>query len=298
VLLFVKVQRADVRRTPLYSVLPAGKDEYGNPVQIKTYISRTQVEFNASIQAVDLATGKIFNQIRIAAAPERQNASPLGQPEFPSDTEVLELATAKATEKVHRMLLPWTEQRKLIFYDDKDYGMKEAYRRLQLNDAPGALRKSLEALAAAKADKAKDKYLGRTNYNVGMCYFIQGDYPSALPYLQAARETNPKHRIFEGAETECLRAKRLAEEMTRVDARSAKVELDPGSASTPAGSALAGSALAGSAPAGSALAGSAAPRPAAGTAEERLVKLEALLKKGLISPEDYKAKKAQILSEL
>jgi len=281
VLLFTQVIRADVKRIPLSKTTPGWTDKKGtyHPAET-TWTSKTQVDYNASIQAVDLATGRIYAQKRIAVSPSREASSDKGQPEYPSDTSVIEDAVAQATASVHQMLLSWTEQRKLIFYDDKDYGMKEAYRRLQLKDTAGALAKSLEALEAARKDNAKPKYLGRTHYNVGMCRFIQGDYAGALPFLRAARETDPDHKIFAGAEAECLRAKALAEEMTRVDARSAKVEIDLPRAAESAAPAP-------------------APKKAEGpSVEERLERLEALRKKGLVSPAEYKAKKAEIMKDL
>ncbi|BDU71613.1 SHOCT domain-containing protein [Mesoterricola silvestris] len=281
VLLFVKVQRSDVKHIPLQKTDAAWTDKKGeyHPA-VTTYTSKTQVEFNGSIQAVDLASGRIYSQQRIAVSPSREESSTQGRPEYPSDTEVREMAVNMARDQVHKMLLSWTEQRKLIFYDDKDYGMKDAYKRLQLQDGRGALAKSLEALQAAQADpKCKPKYLGRTNYNVGMCQFILGDYAAAVPFLKAARETDPKHKIFANAESECLRAVGLMQEMSRVDARSAKVELAPPRAEP-----------------------ARAPEPVAtkpaASAEDRLTRLEALRKKGLISPEDYKAKKAEIMKDL
>jgi len=279
VLLFVKVQRQDVKHTPLRSTAPSWTDKKGKyHPSVTTYTSKTQVEFNASIQAVDLASGRIYSQQRIAVAPSRETSSDQGQPQYPSETEVIEMAIGLARTQVHQMVLPWNEQRKLIFYDDKDYGMKDAYKRLQLNETPSALQKSTEALNAAKGDPAASpKYLGRTNYNVGICHFILGDYRSALPFLKAARETAPDHKIFAAAEAECQKALGLAQEMTRVDARSGRVELDLPKANNPA-----------------------SPGKAQGSSsvEERLMKLESLKKKGLISPQEYKEKKSQIMSEL
>jgi hypothetical protein len=283
VMLFVKVNRLKAKHLDLQATAPAWTDKEGNVhPAVTTYTSKTQVEFNASIQAVDMATGRVFTQQRIAVAPALERSSTQGRPEFPSDTDVLELAMGSARTQVHRMLLPWTEQRKLIFYDDKDYGMKEAYRRLQLNDAGGALAKSLEALEAARADpKVKPKYLGRTNYNVGMCHFIKGDYQAALPFLKAARGTDPSHKLFAAAESECLRAVALQEEMTKVEARSIQVDPGPGAASPRVEPATTS-------------------KPAAGadSVEERLRRLEDLRRKGLLTPEEYREKKAQILKDL
>jgi len=273
VLLMVSVHNLKVTRIPSRSTKAEWKDGQGkvHPA-VTTYTTKTQVDYSASIQAVDLASGRVYSQQRIAVAPSRERSAEGSQPEYPSETEVREVAIDQARTQVHRMLLPWTETRKLIFYDDQDYGMKDAYKRLKLKDTLGALARSREALAQAKADaKVRSKYLGRTNYNVGICHFILGDYASALPYLRAARETDAGHKLFREAAEECERAIQLGEEMARVADRSAAL---PASQSV-------------------------APQPkAGGTVEERLERLESLRKKGLISQGEYDKRRAEILAEL
>ncbi len=276
VLLMVSVHNLKVTRTPSRSTKAEWKDSKGkvHPA-VTTYTSKTQVDYSASIQAVDLATGKVFSQQRIAVAPSREQSSEEGQPEYPSETDVREMAIDQARTQVHRMLLPWTETRKLIFYDDREYGMKDAYKRLKLKDVFGALSVSQKALAQAKADPhARPKYVGHASYNMGICHFILGDYTSALPYLRAARETDAEHKIYREAASECERAIQLSEEMARVEKRSVRLNPVGSSAIT--------------APAGS----------PSGTIEERLERLNGLLKKGLITQQEYDKRRAEILSEL
>lgn len=289
VLLFVKVFNMKTSYVPLSRTTEGWSDKKGvyHP-PVTTYTSKTQVDFSASIQAVDLGTGKIYGQKRIAVAPTREATSDQGRPEYPSETEVREIALSMAKLEVRRMLLSWSESRKLIFYDDKDYGMKEAYKRLMLKDYEGALAKSTEALTQAKADpKLSPKYLGRTNYNVGMCQFILGDYDASLPYLRAARETDPSHKIFMESAEECERAIKLRDEMSQVDAKSARIELEaPKQSEAPA-------------PSSSKATGEAkASASDASTAEQRLEKLDKLKKKGLITPQEYKQKRDEIMKEL
>lgn len=276
VLVMISVHNLKVTRIPHSSTKAEWKDSKGkvHPA-VTTYTSKTQVDYSASVQAVDLATGRVFSQQRIAVAPSKEQSSEDGQPEYPSETEVREMAIDQVRTQVHRMLLPWTEVRKLIFYDDRDYGMKDAYKRLKLKDVLGALAASEKALAQAKADsKARPKYLGHAHYNVGICHFILGDYTSALPYLKAARETDAEHKIYREATSECERAIQLRDEMARVEKRS--VKLVP-SVSEP-------DAAPGANP--------------NGTIEERLERLRGLLKKGLITQPEYDKRKAEILSEL
>nr|WP_320133811.1 CsgG/HfaB family protein [uncultured Holophaga sp.] len=276
VMLFVKVQHLEVKHIPTSSTSAGWKDKKGNyHPPTTTYTSKTQAEFNASVQAVDLASGKVYAQRRIVTTPSLESHSDQGRPEYPSDASVTELAIGQATREVHQMLLSWTEGRRLTFYDDKDYGMKEAHKRLKLGDPEGALQLSLEAVRAARADSdAKPKYLGRTNYNAGICHFILGSYPEALPFLSAAREADPDNRIYATAKLECEKALKLMEEMSRVEARS-----------------------------GGPRAGRREERASrsgqeAGNLEERLQRLDKLRSKGLLTPEEYKAKKAEIMKDL
>lgn len=271
VLLVVKVHRDEVRHTPLTEKKEGGKDKDGKVLPpVITYISKTQVEFNASVQVLDLATGRVYTQQRMVATPSQENRAKDSKPEFPSDGAVRELAIQEATTQVVRMLLPWTERRKLIFYDDSEYGMKDAYRRLKAEDAAGALAKSREALAAAKADpKGKPKFLGRTLYNLGMCHFILGQQEEALGFLRAARETDLDLGIYKEALAECERALQLAQAMRQVDARSGITP--PAKGAEP---------------------------PAGNGAEERLRRLEDLKRKGLLTEEEYRTKRAEILKEL
>jgi hypothetical protein len=100
-----------------------------------------------------------------------------------------------------------------------------------------------------------------------------------MPFLKAARENDPKHSIYERAEKECLEALKLEEAMRKVDAKTAKVVLEPSQADPPR-AAVVDQAKAGN------------------SVEERLQKLEILKKKGLISPQEYEKKKAQIIDEI
>lgn len=273
-LLMVNVHHLKVSRTPHRSTKPEWKDSKGkvHPA-VTTYTSTTRIDYSASIQAVDLASGRVYSQQRIVLDPSRENVSEEGQPAYPSESEVREAAIEEAVLQVHRMLLPWNETRKLIFYDDREYGMKDAYKRLKQKDTLQALAASEKVLAAAKADKnVRDKFLGRANYNLGICHFILGDYGTALPYLRTARETDPDHKIFREALRECERAIQLAAEMARVEARSAA-----STAVLPAGQ---------------------APQSAGGTIEERLEQLDRLRKKGLITQPEYDKRKAEILAEI
>ncbi|WP_005037949.1 CsgG/HfaB family protein [Holophaga foetida] len=272
VLLLTKVHQYKVTRTPLKETRHFKKD--GKQEVRVTYTSKTQADFSASVQAVDLATGKVFAAQRIVANPTLTHTSNEGQPDYPSDTEIREKAFQSALTTVRRLLLPWTEVRKLIFYDDKEYGMKEAHRRLKAKDYPGALTQAQDSLKQAKADpQAKPKHLGRTSYNVGMAYFILGDYDSALPYLFAAQNTDAENGIYREARADCERAITLMKGMAEAEAKGAMMN------------------------------GGSLPTKATSTEpqlspEERMERLDRLRKKGLISADEYNQKRNAIMNEL
>lgn len=273
VLLLTKVYNFKITRTPLRDS-HRSKRKDGSEKVWYTYTSKLQADFSASIQAVDLATGKVFAAQRIVANPVLTRTSGDSQPDYPSETEIREKAFQPALTTVRRLLLPWTETRKLIFYDDKEYGMKDAHKQLQAENYPGALTKAKDSLNLAKADpEAKPKHIGRTSYNVGMAYFILGDYDSALPYLQAAQTTDVENGIYREARVDCERAITLMKNMADAEAKGA--QMNGGSLPTKAN----------------------ATEPQA-SSEERLERLDRLRKKGLISAEEYNQKRNAILNEL
>ncbi len=271
-LLMLKVHAQNVRHDRSKKSSES-KDKEGKVTVTTTYTSRTYLDFVVSVQGVDTATGKIYSARRIALDPSKENSSRDGYPEYPSEQDLKESAFRQARTEVVRMLLPWTERRKLIFYDDKDYGMKEAYRAVEAQDYPEALRRAQASVVRAKADpKAGSKYNGRTQYNLGMCHFILGDYDAALPALKSARLTDPDNGIFRESVSECERAMALRAEMAQVDTRSAGFQKTP----TPGPVASDG-------------------KP---TVEERLQRLKSLFDKGLIDASEYSARKAELLKEL
>lgn len=270
VLMVVKVHRDEARETTSREVREGGKDKQGKELPpVVTHIARTQVEFIASVQAVDMATGRVFNLQRYTAAPSAEARLKDKRPDFPSATLLREQALGEVATQMVRLLVPWTERRKLIFYDDQDYGMKAAYRLLRSGDARGALERSREALAAAKANpRCEPKHLGRVHYNLGMCHFILGQRAEAQGYLKLARDLDAGNGIYQEALAECQRAEALAADVQQAVQRGEALSASP---ETP----KAGSSL-----------------------EDRLRRLDDLHRKGLITEEEYRAKRAELLKEL
>lgn len=273
-LLNVKVYHYKVTRTqPRETLITKDKKDKDKEIKQTVYGAKIQAEFSVSVQAVDCATGKIYAAQRVVADPFLVNKSVDAQPDHPSETEVREKAFATAKLQVRRMLLSWTEPKKLIFYDDQEFGMKEAYKRLKAKDYPGALGKAQESVKLAQQDPQKrPKFLGRTAYNLGIAHFILGDYEAAQPYLKQAREIDVENGIYRQALEECDHAIQLMRSMSQA--------ADPGAA------ALAPKAEAPKAEGG---------KP---SLEDRLERLDRLKQKNLITPEEYQKRREELLKEI
>lgn len=234
----------------------------------------TSLDFSATVQVVDLSTGRVFGAQRLEDAPSLSNSSYDGIPAYPRDAEVRRLAFETAKVRVLRMLLAWSEVRKLTFFDDEVFGMARAHQRLKAGDVRGALDLALEGLEQSRRDKGqKPKYYPRAEYNVGIIRFIQGQYEEALPALRAALDMQPDASIFQTAVKECQEAIALQEGLRRAEQRSEPAPPRPEA--------------------------KAEPRPAEKASPEvRLQKLQELYKKGLLDKKEYEAKKAEILKEL
>ncbi len=275
VLVIVNVNRSDLSRNQ------STKEERSTDYKTKQETIRhkrasiTSLDFSATVQVVDLSTGRVFGAQRLEDTPSLSNTSYEGFPAYPRDSDVRRLAFETAKVKVLRMLLAWSEVRKLTFFDDEVFGMAKAHQRLRSGDVHGALDLALEGLDQSKRDAGqKAKYYPRAQYNVGIIHFSLGRYEEALPYLRAALDMQSDASIFQTALKECQEAIDLQAALRRSERRSepAPARAEPKPVLTVA--------------------------PAKASPEERLQKLQELYKKGLVDKKEYDAKKAEILKEL
>ena len=280
-LVIVNVNRSDLSRNQ------STKEERSTDYKTKQETVRlkrssiTSLDFSATVQVVDLSTGRVFGAQRLEDTPSLVNTSYDGWPAYPRDPDVRRLAFETAKGKVLRMLLAWTEVRKLTFFDDSIFGMDRAHERLKAGDLRGAQELAETGLAQSKQDKGqKPKYYPRAYYNLGIIRFAQGQYDEALPLLRTALDMQPDASIFQTALKECQDALALQDALRRVEARS-----EPAPAAAPP------------APVSAEPAPAAKPDPK-GSPEARLQRLQELYKKGLLDKKEYEAKKAEILKEL
>lgn len=278
VLVIVNVNRSDVSRNQ------SSKEERSTDYKTKQEVVRhkrtsiTSLDFSATVQVVDLSTGRVFGAQRLEDTPSLSNTSYDGYPAYPRDSDVRRLAFETAKVKVLRMLLAWSEVRKLTFFDDETFGMAKAHQRLKAGDTRGALDQALDGLEQSKRDKGqKPKYYPRAHYNVGIIHFIQGRYEEALPFLRTALDMQPDASIFQTALRECQEAVDLQEALRRSERRTEPAPPRPEPKPTTA---------------------TASPATGKASPEERLQKLQELYKKGLLDKKEYETKKAEILKEL
>jgi len=292
VLIFVDIPRYQVRQK---SLREDWKDKNG--YVHRNYISRTQAFAKGQVRAVDLATGKIFKATSIKAEPLLENRSTDDCcPEFPSEFDLQDVAMNQLVGQAHRLFLPWTEMTDVYFFDDKDCDLKVAHGFMKSGNVDVALQQSLANLESCEAkQKIKDKTLAHAHHNVGIAHFATGEFDRAVEHLSAAQRIKSAD-IHTEAIGECLRAKALADEMQKVEDQMA---LDEGLGNLRTVGAPAGTDGKQTSPA---KAPAASPdmkggKPAA-SLEERLQKLNTLLKQGLITQKEYDSKKAELLKEL
>jgi len=296
-LIFVNLQRNKVDQQQLRD--PRTYTDRQGYQHIK-FISRTQAFVKASIQTIDLATGRIFQAITLEANPLQENETfDRCCAEYPPESELQDRAMRQIIGEVHRQFLPWSEVKQLYFFDDKDCDLKVAFSYLKGGNIQEAARQSEANLEKCKQlPKNKEKVLARATYNLGMSLFLQDEYDRAMTYFAEAQRIKTMDITVE-AMTEVNKAQSLAAAMQRVEERMA---LEASLGATP--TRVATSARPGTAPASGAKApvkalGKAADAPAAASSpEDRLRKAEDLFRKKLITKAEYDAKRAEILKEM
>jgi curli biogenesis system outer membrane secretion channel CsgG len=283
-LIIVSVNSCSTQKLPLFS----DRQLYSG-VQ-RTFISKTRASLEGSVRVVDLSTGKILGSHNFESKPERSNSSTSGEPEFPPDDEVKDAAMQAVKLQIHAMFFPAADQVDLPFYDDKDCDLKEEYDLFSKGDKDGALRTADNNLEACKAAHKKDKSLARAFYDAAVLHCVLNQYDKAAELFTGAID-NKGADVVAQATAACQRARAGSEKLAAYESRQASIptpqpivaQADP-PPSQPAGTKSTNS----SEPAA----------PGQPTVEERLKKLDTLLKRGLITKKEYDEKRAKILKDL
>ena len=220
-LVFVKTQRCATQKDTLTDTETRYNAQTKTNYNVRVYISRTRAFLKASIQTVDLATGRIFSARSLDYSPEQRTQSYDGYPDAPAEFDVLDSAIRSAVTDVHRMFLPWSEKTELVYYNDKDCGLKDAFDLLKNGDVGGATQLSEKNLQNCKSDpKIKDKVLGHAYYNVAMGHLIRDDHDKALESFREAARLRPGD-IVAKAMGDCQKAKDMKLAMQQIEEKAA-----------------------------------------------------------------------------
>ena len=292
----------------VYSCSPEQKSLYqdeqafGGGVH-RVFISRTRFNLEGALKIVDLTTGRVLGSHNFESKPEQQNTADNGQPEFPDADVLKDQAMQEVKAQISAMFFLSADTKNLLFYDDKDCGLKEVYELMHRGDASGALSLSLSNLEACKSGAKKDKTLARAYYDAGLLSCIRGDYVRAKDLFNQAMQSKGADAVAETS-SDCNAAQSGAASVKSYLARVAQIPAPTPLESAPASASSTGSSsgpqkIANANPPSSPIAGGDPPSGAGPlSVEDRLKKLDELLKKGLITRKDYDAKKAEILKDL
>jgi tetratricopeptide (TPR) repeat protein len=263
-----------------------GKDQQNLGTDKKGHTSYNYVvqeTVSGSVRAVSLTTGQVLASQRFEGS---GNAQASGG--FPDPAIALKDAEKNAAFSVHKLLLPWNETKHIVFYNDSQCDLKMAAGMLKSQDLDGALAQSEKNLAGCPASpKVKPSTVAHAYYNLGVLQFMKDDFDTALTNLNKALELDDS-KIYTDAIADCKRAKQLS-----VALNDSPKDLNPQvsndnfkplpkatrSAGTPAGD----------------VKKPVLPPSATPSTAERLSTLDDLLKKKLITQEEYNAKRTQIL---
>lgn len=290
-LILVRVQRCAVEKQHL--------TDKGTTLSGKTvyeYISRTSGWFKGTVRVTDLTTGKIFKTQTIEASVRKENSGDVRWPEYPSEFAVRDAFLDDATRQVHRMFFPWHERKELYFFNDDECDLRSAYELMEIGEIDSAAERSEENLEKCKTADVKRKFLARAYYNLGMTRFLQSRFDEALDLLKTAHGVKSGDIISESI-AECRRAQRLSERMAELD-ESGGFELPSAGGSGGVRQASAGEPSREGRSRRRAAGGASGAGGGSASIKERLQKVESLHDQGLITDEEYQAKREEILEEI
>jgi len=249
---------------------------------IHTNHAISTIHLRGSLQTVDLETGRIFSASPIVQDFTLENQADERFPEFPPDRAVRQPAIANAAANALTMFVPWNEQKRLYFFDDKPCNLGAAYSLLKAGDFQGTLHMSIDNVETCKrSPNVKESTLAHAYYNAGLAYLLVNDHEHAMEYLEQSAKLKGGD-IVEQTITETQNAVQLEAEMQQVVEKTEQFEQSQGA---PANQQMEADRVS---------QGS----PASRSVEERLRQLDSLLGKGLISKQEYEEKRRDILKDL
>ena len=205
----------DVRRCTVETKFSEDEAKAADGRAEKTYRMRARAFLDFALPTVDLTTGAALGDRPFSYSGEKREdfASRDGYPDAPAALEMLDEELDEAIERIRRLFLPRTEAINTLFYDDRDCGLRDAYRALRRGDLRRALAVSEQNLASCeRKPNVERKLLARAHYNVGIAHLLRRDYDAALAALHTAEQLRSSGIMREGIAT-ARKAKEMAASM-------------------------------------------------------------------------------------
>ena len=247
---------------------------------VRTFNSSLITHVRGALQAEELSTGRVFTTIPLDMDPAVSNHSTEKQPEFPSASAARDAAVLQAAQTVSQALLPWTETRSVYFFNDKECNLSDAYKLFKSGDIAGALKLAQDSVEPCKTwPKAKDTNQAHVLFDIGVAQLALGRPQEALDTLQQSEQVKGGFMVKDTISIvrDTLRVSAAYQQALADSAPFQQPEVTPAAQPAPVLPARAA---------------------ASGTVEDRLKRLDSLLKQGLITQQDYDAKKAEVLKDL
>lgn len=291
-LILVTVDDCSQEKSPTHS---DQRNVLNNQV-VRTFISTTRYTLEGSLRVVDLTTGQIKGSHNFESKQQKQSTATDGQPEFPEADDVKDMALQDAGRQIHNMFFDWAETPQVIFYDDKDCGLKQVYEMYKGGDINGAQQMADKGVEQCKSEAKKEKALDRASYDSGLLLCLQKHYAKSSELFASAMQGKGADAA-PGTSAICQRAQSGDQQVQAHDQLMAQLP-DPQPISSQAASAPAPRAESQSFQPSAASKVAAPAASATMPVEQRLKQLDDLLKKGLITKKEYDQKRATILATI
>lgn len=157
-----------------------------------TYMSRTSVNLHVVVYFYDKNSSLLLKQESWNLSSCKENRSNERQPPTPQEEDVQKMVFEELSDKINRLIFPWVDNVGILFMNDRSFGIKEAYKKLQEGDIDSAFTKSKAILRnCINSPKVGKRALAHAYYNVGVLYLVKGDYEKALENLSEAKRIRP-----------------------------------------------------------------------------------------------------------
>ncbi len=221
-LIRVRVTECDSERTPSsrYVDRKVGKGDDAKTIKVKILRSTTRFRLVFSVNVTNLATGLTYAAETFSHSRSDHNESEHRQPDYPSVGPLKDSALGSAVSEVSKLLFPWTEVKKITFFNSvkQTCNLKLAHLALVSGDKERALELSEENIALCNSEpKAAKTIRSNAYYNAGVMYRVSGEFDTALEYLREAAELRPGAGIIKEAIKECEDAKQKRQAMLQFE---------------------------------------------------------------------------------